>query len=468
MTTEQLKNLKESLLINRQNGGDVLSESDISLAYEFAEGYKTFLNSCKTERETVDFCIAKAVEQGYTEFEAGTEYSAGDKVYYNNRGKALVLAAIGFDDISEGVNILASHGDSPCLHLKPCPLYEEAQIAYFKTHYYGGIKKYQWTAIPLSLHGTVIRSNGEKVTISVGEADGDPVFTISDLLPHLGTEQMKRSLAEGIKGEELNAIVGINPIKSDDDEKLPERVKLNIINMLNEKYGITESELLSAELMFVPAFKASDVGFDRGAVGAYGQDDRVCVYTSFQAILEFTAPERTMLCVIADKEEVGSGGNTGLTSAFLEYFIADLAESFGVSGRSVLAKSRCISADVTVAHDTVFADVTEKRNTAYLNHGICVSKYTGARGKSGTSDASAEFTAEVCRIFDENNVLWQHGELGKIDAGGGGTVAVYLAELGLDVLDAGVPVISMHSPFELTSKIDVWQTYVAYEAFLKN
>ena len=468
MTKEQLKNLKDNLLIDRQNGGDVLSQADIDLAYGFAEGYNAFLNACKTERETVDFCASQAIAQGYTEFKAGEKYSAGDKVYYNNRGKALILAVIGSADIADGVNMLASHGDSPCLHLKPCPLYEDAQIAYFKTHYYGGIKKYQWTATPLSLHGTVIKSGGEKVTISLGEQEGDPVFTISDLLPHLGTEQMKRTLADGIKGEELNAIVGLNPVKADDEEKMPERVKLNIIRLLNEKYGITESELLSAELMFVPAFKASDVGFDRGAIGAYGQDDRVCVYTSLQAILNVKSPKRTTLCVVADKEEVGSGGNTGLTSAYLKYFIEDLAETFGVSGRAVLSKSRCISADVTAAHDSVFPDVTERRNTAYLNYGVCVSKYTGARGKSGTSDASAEFTADVCRIFDKNNILWQHGELGKVDAGGGGTVAVYLAELGLDVLDAGVPVISMHSPFELTSKIDVWQTYMAYKAFLEN
>jgi Aspartyl aminopeptidase len=468
MTKEQLKSLKDNLLINRQNGGDVLSQADIDRAYDFAEGYKAFLNACKTERETVDFCVAQATAQGYTEFKAGKKYSAGDKVYYNNRGKALILAVIGSADIAEGVNMLASHGDSPCLHLKPCPLYEDAQIAYFKTHYYGGIKKYQWIATPLSLHGTVIKSDGEKVTMSLGEQEGDPVFTISDLLPHLGTEQMKRTLADGIKGEELNAIVGLNPVKADDEEKMPERVKLNIIRLLNEKYGITESELLSAELMFVPAFKAADVGFDRGAIGAYGQDDRVCVYASLQAILNVKSPKRTTLCVVADKEEVGSGGNTGLTSAYLKYFIADLAESFGTSGRAVLSNSRCISADVTAAHDAVFPDVTERRNTAYLNYGVCISKYTGARGKSGTSDASAEFTADVCGIFDKNNILWQHGELGKVDAGGGGTVAVYLAELGLDVLDAGVPVISMHSPFELTSKIDVWQTYMAYKVFLEN
>ena len=468
MTTEQLKSLKDSLLINRKNGGDVLSESDIHFAYEFSEGYKAFLNSAKTERETVDFCILQAAEQGYVEFKPGEKYSAGDKVYYNNRGKALILAVIGSGDISDGVNILASHGDAPCLHLKPRPLYEEEQIAYFKTHYYGGIKKYQWTAIPLSLHGTVIKGNGEKLTISLGEEDGDPVFTISDLLPHLGKEQMKRTLSEAIKGEELNAIVGLSPLKADDEEKVPERVKLNIIKLLNEKYGITENELLSAELMFVPAFQASDVGFDRSAIGAYGQDDRVCVYTSLKATLDITAPKKTTLCVVADKEEVGSGGNTGLTSAYLEYFIADLAESFGVSGRSVLQASRCISADVTAAHDAVFPDVTERRNTAYLNYGVSVSKYTGAHGKSGTSDASAEFTAEVCGILERNNILWQHAELGKIDAGGGGTVAVYLAELGLDVLDVGVPVISMHSPFEVTSKIDVWQTYMAYKAFLEN
>ena len=335
----------------------------------------------------------------------------------------------------------------------------------FKTHYYGGIKKYQWTAIPLSLHGVVMTKDGKRVEVSIGEEEGDPVFCVTDLLPHLAADQMKRSLQEGIKGEELNVLVGSLPFK---DNEVSERVKLNLIRLLNEKYGMTEADFMTAELEMVPSFPAKDLGLDRSMVGAYGQDDRVCAYTSFMASLKCETPKRTLVTVFADKEEIGSDGNTGLNSSFLRYFIADLAKPYGVEGRTVLSHSTCLSADVNAGFDPTFPEVSEKNNTAYLNYGVVVSKYTGARGKSGTSDASAEFMGEVSRILNEDNVIWQIGELGRVDQGGGGTVAQYVANLNVDVVDVGVPVLSMHAPFEVTAKLDVYMTYRAFAAYAKS
>lgn len=457
--------LQDELLINRKNGGLVFSDEELQQCDAYCEGYKKFLDNGKTEREVVIHAIEMAKQRGFVEFELGKKYAAGDKVYYNNRGKALILSVIGTEPIEKGVNIMAAHIDSPRLDLKVRPLYEEAELTYFKTHYYGGIKKYQWTAIPLALHGVVIKEDGTSVTVCIGEDETDPIFCITDLLPHLAQEQMKRTLGDGIKGEELNVLIGSRPFK---DDAASEKVKLNIMKTIYDKYNIVESDLLAAELELVPAFKARDIGFDRSMIGAYGQDDRVCAYTALTATLDAKDVKRTLVTILADKEEVGSDGNTGLNSSYLKYFVADLAKPFGIEGRTVLSHSKCLSADVNAAFDPTFPDVTEKRNVAYLNYGVVVTKYTGARGKSGTSDASAEFVGEVNRMLNKEGVLWQHGELGKVDQGGGGTVAAYIANLNVDVIDVGVPVLSMHAPFEITSKIDVYSTYKAFAAFAKH
>ncbi len=454
--------LKEELLINRENGGFVLDEAEIEKADAFCEGYKTFLNAAKTEREAVAYSIRLAEENGFVPFERGKKYAPGDKVYYNNRGKALILAVIGTQSIQEGVALAAAHIDSPRLDLKPRPLYEDSGLALFKTHYYGGIKKYQWTAIPLALHGVICKKGGEKLTVTIGEAENDPVFCISDLLPHLATDQMKRTLNEGIKGEELNILIGSRPFRQD---KPAEAFKLNIMKLLNEKYGITEHDFLSAELELVPAYSAKDIGFDRSMIGSYGHDDRVCAYPALMATFACKQPKKTTVTVLADKEEIGSEGNTGLQAAYLKYFIADLAEPYGVNGRTVLSHTQCLSADVNAAFDPTFPEVMERNNCAYLNYGVVITKYTGARGKSGTSDASAEFAFAIRDLLDRQNVLWQHGELGKVDQGGGGTVAAYIANLDVDVIDLGVPVLSMHAPFEVVSKIDVYMAYRAFYEF---
>lgn len=456
---------KEKLYLQKKNGGLVLSEEELQKADAFCEEYKNFLNSSKTEREAVHYAVARAEKLGFTPFDAGKAYKAGDKVYLNNRGKALILAVVGKKDLREGVHILAAHTDSPRLDLKQVPVYEDNEMGYLKTHYYGGIKKYQWPTVPLSLHGVIIKADGTKVTVNIGEDDNDPVFCVSDLLPHLADEQYKRPAPKLIKGEELNIIIGSRPFRDDEGSEL---VKLNIMLILNEKYGIVESDFISAELEAVPAFKAKDVGFDRSLVGAYGQDDRVCAYTELMAVLELNNPEKTAVAILTDKEETGSDGNTGLRSSYLRYFIADLASTFGVKGRTVLQNSRCLSADVNAAFDPTFPDVFEKRNSALLNGGVCVTKYTGSRGKSGTSDASAEFAGEIRRLLDANGVIWQTGELGKVDIGGGGTVAAYIANLDVNTIDVGVPVLSMHAPFEITAKTDIWAAYRAFEAFVNN
>ena len=350
--------------------------------------------------------------------------------------------------------------DSPRLDLKPNPLYEANELALFKTHYYGGIKKYQWTAIPLSLHGRIVKKDGAYVDVRLGEEEGDPCFCVTDLLPHLASEQMNKTLSKGIAGEDLNILVGSRPFRADKGSEL---VKLNIMKCLNEKYGITEADFLSAELELVPAFRASDLGFDRSMIGGYGHDDRVCAYPALIAAMNCKAPEKTVITVLADKEEVGSDGNTGLNSSYLKYFIADLASLDGLEGRDVLSKSTCLSADVNAAFDPTFASAYEAANSCYINNGVVITKYTGSGGKGGTSDASAEFMAQVRLMLDKKDVLWQAGELGKVDGGGGGTVAKYIANLNVDVVDVGVPVLSMHATYEVVSKIDV---YIAYEAFL--
>ena len=459
-----VEELKKELCYKADNAGATLSDEEIGKADAFAEGYKKFLNEAKTEREATQVVLSQAKEKGFQEFVPGKKYEAGDKLYYVNRDKAIILAIIGKKGLEEGVKIAAAHIDSPRLDLKPNPLYESDEIALFKTHYYGGIKKYQWVAIPLALHGVIVKKDGTKVTVKIGEEENEPKFVISDILPHLGAEQGKRTLSEGISGEELNVIVGSRPFKSDEGSEL---VKLNILKLLNEKYGIVESDFLSAELEVVPAFKADDIGFDRSLIGSYGHDDRVCAYPAAMAAFDVEAPDYTVVSVLTDKEETGSDGNTGLQSSYLKYFIAYLAKANGLEVYQVLSKSECLSADVNSAYDPTFNSVFEKNNTSYLNKGVVITKYTGARGKSGTSDASAEYMGKIRAMLDKANVVWQIGELGKVDAGGGGTVAKYIANLDIDVVDLGVPVLSMHAPYEVISKLDLYMAYKAFYAFFK-
>lgn len=456
--------LKEKLFYVPKHASEVVSQSETDKADEFCEEYKNFLNKAKTEREAVIYVLDKAKKNGYVEFDRDKKYQAGDKVYYNNRGKSIILAVIGKKSLKEGIRLSAAHIDSPRLDMKQNPLYEDSDIAYFKTHYYGGIKKYQWTAIPLSLHGVVVKKDGTKAQVNVGEDDADPKFVVTDLLPHLAAEQMKRNLADGIRGEELNIVIGSRPFR---DDEASEKVKLNVMNILFEKYGITESDFLSAELEAVPAFKATDIGFDRSMIGSYGHDDRVCAYPAAEAIFNIENPEYTAVTVLTDKEEIGSDGNTGLNSSYFKYFVADLANMQGVNYHTVLSNTQCLSADVNAAFDPTFADVSEKRNASYVNKGVVITKYTGSRGKAGTSDASAEYMGKIRSMLDGENIVWQSGELGKVDAGGGGTVAMYLAALDIDVVDLGVPVLSMHAPFEVVAKLDVYMAYRAFKAFFE-
>lgn len=457
--------LKEKLFNQPKNGYLRIEDDQVEKLNSFCEQYKAFLNSAKTEREVVNLSVEIAKRHGFTEYERGKSYKPGEKIYCVNRGKAVILAVIGTQPYAAGLRIAAAHIDSPRLDLKPNPLYEDSEQALFKTHYYGGIKKYQWTAIPLALHGVIVRKDGTTVQVSIGEEEGQEKFCVTDLLPHLAQEQMKKTMSEAIKGEDLNILVGSRPFKQDKGSEL---VKLNIMKILNEKYGIVESDFLSAELELVPAIKACDIGFDRSMVGAYAQDDRVCSYTALMATVATNSPKYTTVTVLADKEETGSDGNTGLASAYFEYFVADLAQSQGSSVREVLSNSMCLSADVNSAFDTSFPEVSDKRNASYLNYGVVVTKYTGSRGKFGTSDASAEFMGKIRRLFDKNNIIWQCGELGKVDMGGGGTVAKYIANLNVDVVDVGVPVLSMHSPFEVVSKLDVYMTYKALFTFFNS
>ncbi len=458
------KQLKEQLCYNKKNGLLKTDDATFEKSVEYTEGYKAFLDAAKTEREAAEQAIALAEKAGFKEFSRTESYKAGDKVYFNNRGKTVAFAVIGSENIENGLNITAAHIDSPRLDLKPNPLYEDVELALFKTHYYGGIKKYQWTAVPLSLHGVFAKKDGSVVKVCIGEDEGDPKFIVNDLLPHLAAEQSKRTLAEGIRGEELNVLIGSRPFRDDEGSAL---VKLNILKLLNEKYGVVEEDFLSAELEMVPAAKACDIGFDRSLIGAYGQDDRVCAYPALTAILNVENPQKTALAILADKEEIGSDGNTGLNSDFLMHIIGDLCKSQAADTTVALRNSKCLSADVNAGVDPTFQDVMEKRNASFLNYGVVVTKYTGARGKSSTSDASAEYMAEIRALLDNADIIWQTGELGKVDAGGGGTVAMYIANLGVDVVDLGVPVLSMHAPFETTAKLDVYMCYRAMYEFMK-
>ncbi|MCL2634626.1 MAG: aminopeptidase [Oscillospiraceae bacterium] len=462
---KKIKDLKSKLLYEKQNVHKTLTNEEITAADNFCEGYKAFLDNGKTERLACNAAITIAEKAGFKEFVQGKKYKAGSKIYVNNRGKSLILAIIGKESVANGVNIIASHIDSPRLDLKQNPLYEDGGMAYFKTHYYGGIKKYQWTAVPLALHGVILKADGTAVTICIGEDDNDPVFCVTDLLPHLADAQYKRPAKDLIKGEELNILIGSRPFK---DNKETDTIKLGIMKLLNEKYGITERDFVSAELEAVPASKARDIGFDKSLVGAYGQDDRVCAYTSLMAAIETKSPNKTLVCVLADKEEIGSYGNTGLGSLALEYFITDLADMENIPVRRVLSKSKCLSADVSAGFDPTFPDVSEKNNAAFINCGVVISKFFGARGKAGTNDASAEYIGEIRQLFDKNNIIWQTAEMGKVDAGGAGTVAMLIAKMDVDTVDIGVPVLSMHSPMEVTAKSDIYMAYKSFKAFYDN
>lgn len=454
--------LKDKLLSKKQNGAKTLSKEVIGQADEFCEEYKVFLDKSKTEREAVVYAVKAAKKAGFEEFDPKKKYKAGDRVYVNNRGKSVILAVIGKKGTKKGVKLGIAHIDSPRLDLKPTPLYEASDMALFKTRYYGGIKKYQWTAIPLALHGVVAKKDGSVVSVSVGEKQDEPCFCVTDLLPHLADDQAKKPMYQAIAGEDLNILIGSRPFKNDEES---ESVKLNIMSILNEKYGIVEDDFFSADLTMVPAFKAQDIGFDRSMIGSYGHDDRVCAYPALQAVIDTEMPEQTVITVLVDREEIGSDGNTGMKSTFVPDFIADLAEADGEELRHVLAKSTCLSADVNAAYDPTFASAYEANNSTYINRGAVLTKYTGGRGKSGTSEASAEFLAKIRKIFDDNDVLWQTGELGKVDGGGGGTIAKFVANLNVDVVDLGVAVLSMHAPLEVVSKIDVYMLYKGLYAF---
>ena len=458
--------LTEKLFNKKENGWNTKTEEERKTIFDYAKGYMDFMNKSKTEREIVQSSKKIAEANGFKDIKEFDSLKAGDKVYYINREKSMYLAVIGEDNIENGINIIGAHADSPRLDLKPNPLYEDGGFAYFKTHYYGGIKKYQWTTIPLSLHGVIVKANGEKITINIGEDENDPIFTITDLLPHLAQEQMERKLKDGVSGEDLNLLIGSIPYSNEGAEQ----VKLNILNLLNQKYGITEVDFLSSELEIVPAMKCRSLGFDSSMVAGYGQDDKICVYTELTALVDMKkTPAKTAVCIISDKEEIGSMGNTGMESHVFDTFVSELLNKLGVNRPNLLDKvfcnSKMLSADVDAGVDPIYANVSEKNNASYLGRGIGLNKYTGARGKSGASDANAEFVAEIRNIFETNDVRYQIGELGKVDIGGGGTIAYILANKGIDVIDCGVPVLSMHAPYEVTSKFDLYEAYRGYRAF---
>ncbi len=457
--------LEEELSYKKHNFFEVSSEAKINKATKYAKAYSEFLDKSKTEREAVKVSIEYAEKHGFKPYKFGDKLQKGDKRYYNNRGKSLVLFKIGKEDLSEtGIRLIASHIDSPRLDIKQNPLYEDSGMAFLKTHYYGGIKKYQWTAIPLSLHGTVILSDGKQVDVVIGEDDKDPVFYIDDLLPHLSREQYGKTLASAIDGETLNILVGGRPFN---DDEVKEKIKLSVLTKLKELYGMNESDFLSAEFSMVPAFKARDIGFDRAFIGGYGHDDRVCSYPALTAICDSTDERLTSMVVLADKEEIGSEGNTGMQCGLYEDLIDMIASSQNVPSALVRFNSKCLSADVTAAFDPNFASVYEKKNSSLISYGTAMCKFTGSGGKGGSSDANAEYVGFIRKLFDENGVNWQTAELGRVDAGGGGTVAKYIAKMNIDTLDVGVPVISMHSPYEVISKGDLYSTYEAFLAFIK-
>ena len=463
--------LQDALSYNTKNAWEKSSDQDVKEAFIFCEQYKAFLNKAKTEREFTAEVEKEAKAHGFVSIDelikANKWPTTGMKIYQVIRNKSIILSVIGKKHIQDGVNIIGAHIDSPRIDLKQNPVYEDTGMVMLKTHYYGGIKKYQWVTIPLALHGVIVKQSGEIVNVNIGEDEGDTVFTITDLLPHLAADQMQKKMSEAITGEGLNLLFGSIPYK---DEKVKEKVKLNILKLLNEKYQILEEDFISAELEIVPAFKALDVGLDRSMVGAYGQDDRVCAFGAFKAILELSQVDRTSICILTDKEEIGSVGNTGAESNIFENFVALLCAYSGQSNsdmtlRKCLLNSRMLSADVNPAVDPNYDGVQDKRNASFMGKGIVIQKYTGVKGKVGGSDANPEYIGFLRKLFNDNNILWQSGELGKVDQGGGGTIAQYVANLGVEVIDCGVAILSMHSPFEVTSKIDIYINYKANKAF---
>lgn len=463
----EAKELEKKLFRPKKNGWENLNEEERKNIFEFSNKYIEFINKAKTERESVKEIEKILKENNFQNILEKENLKAKDKVYYINREKNIYAAIIGEEDLSLGFNIIGAHIDSPRLDLKPNPLYENKELALFKTHYYGGIKKYQWVNIPLSMHGVIVTKD-KKIEINIGEKEEEPVFTIADLLPHLSSKQEEKKLKDAIEGEDLNIVVGSIPYESED---IKEKVKLNILNLLNKKYDITERDFVSSEIEFVPAMKAKSLGFDESLVAGYGQDDRVCAYTSLKALINLDKVKKTSICLLADKEEIGSMGNTGMSSKVFEYFINELLEKTIGNKPGLLDKclknSKILSADVTAGYNPNFPSIYEENNESYIGHGISIIKYTGSASKGGASDANAEFVGYVRNLFEINNIAYQNSEMGKIGVGGGGTIAYILADKGADVLDCGVPVLSMHSPYEITSKFDIYNAYKAYKVFYK-
>ena len=461
-----MEELKEKLFKQKKDGWETANTRTREEIFNLSQKYMNYLNVAKTEREFIKQAKKMADENGFKDIAEYETLKPGNKIYFINRAKSMYLAIIGEESIENGMHIIGSHVDSPRLDLKPNPLYEDTGLAYLKTHYYGGIKKYQWTTIPLSMHGVIVKTNGEKIEINIGEDENDPIFTITDLLPHLAQEQMERKLKNGVDGEDLTLLIGSIPYG---DSKATEKVKLNILNILNQKYGITEIDFTSSEIELVPAFKARSLGFDGSMVAAYGQDDKVCAYTSLQAMMELEKVKNTAVCILSDKEEIGSMGNTGMESHMFDFFISEILNKLGVNRPNLLDKifcfSKMLSSDVDAGYDPLYAQVSDKHNAGFLGKGISLNKYTGARGKSGASDANAEYVAWVRNVLEKNEILYQVAELGKVDIGGGGTIAYILANKGTDVIDCGVPVLSMHAPYEVTSKFDIYSAYKTYKAF---
>ena len=447
--------LKSKLFYEQKNGYDLIDTAERIKCEEYCADYIRYLDASRTEREAVKNAIAEAEASGFVEYVPGMALAPGMKIYQNNRGKALTLAVIGRKSLAEGAVIAGAHVDAPRLDLKQLPLYESDELCYLRTHYYGGIKKYQWVTIPLELHGVAVLRDGSCVEVMIGREKDEPKFVITDLLPHLAADQMKKTMAEGITGEGLNILIGSVPYADEGKD----RVKLAVLSLLNDLYGIAEEDFLSAELVAVPAFDVCEVGLDRSMIGGYGHDDRVCAYAELKALFDVVEPERTCVCILADKEEIGSEGVSGMQSASFDTFMEDLCESQGVALRRCYEKSFCLSADVTNAFDPLYPEVSEKRSESKLNYGMGICKFTGVRGKSGSSDASAELVGRLRRLFTDFGVVWQMAELGKVDQGGGGTIAKFMAKRNIDTIDAGVPVMSMHAPFELVSKFDCYMTY---------
>lgn len=462
---ENDKIIKEKLCNNKKCGWNEVDALERNKIFSFAEEYMSFMNKSKTEREATKTVLSMLKENGFKDINDMDSLKYGDRVYYINRNKSVFIAVIGKEVLENGLNLVGAHIDSPRLDLKPNPIYEDNGLTYFKTHYYGGIKKYQWTTIPLAIHGTIVKTNGEKIDIEIGEKDSDPIFTITDLLPHLATDQMNKKLSNAIEGEDLNLLIGSIPYSVDSGSKI------NILNILNQRYGITEKDFLSSEIELVPAFKARSLGFDESMVAAYGQDDKVCSFASLKSILDIRENSKTCVCILSDKEEIGSVGNTGMASNAFNYFISLLLDKKGENMPNMIDKvfmnSKMLSADVDAGFDPIYKNVSEINNASKIGYGVVLNKYTGSRGKSGASDANAEFMAYVRNILEENNIKYQVSELGKVDIGGGGTIAYILADKGIEVVDCGIGVLSMHAPYEITSKYDIYSAYKTYLNFFR-